>query len=889
MNQPAPQPVLLSDYRPPAFLIDHTRLHFELDPAATEVTAELTMRRNPAAQATDRLRLDGVELELCSVTLEGQPLSPQQYRQDAESLTISGVPEAFTLRLVTRIHPADNSALEGLYLSQGRLCTQCEAEGFRKITYYLDRPDVMSRFSTTLVGDAERFPVLLSNGNPVAHGSLADGRHWVTWDDPFRKPCYLFALVAGRLDHHASQFHTRSGRTVQLRIHVEPKDLDKCAHAMASLQQAMAWDEQHYGCEYDLDQYNIVAIDDFNMGAMENKGLNIFNTSCVLAHPQTTTDAAFARVAAVVAHEYFHNWSGNRVTCRDWFQLSLKEGFTVFRDQQFSADLGSATVKRIEDVNLLRTVQFAEDSGPMAHPIRPDSYLEISNFYTPTVYEKGAEVVRMLHQLLGAQPFRRGCDHYFSQHDGEAVTTDHFVSAMEAANDVDLSQFRRWYSQAGTPIVRVEDAYDAESRRYTLTISQSTPSTPGQPGEAKQPLVIPLSLALYDGQGREMPLQCDDEADAATTQRVFAITESRQQLRFRNVAERPTPSLLRGFSAPVRLEYDYSRDALRFLARHDSDGFNRWEAMQRLMVLCIQEQIASHLRTETTPFTADLIETVQALLDDQQLTPAELARMVQLPSEAYLSGLAEPIEVEAIHAARRGWQRELGQQLIGRWQQLFEANRPAPPYRADAEQSGRRALRAVALEYLAAADVSGAEEASRLYFAADNMTEALSGLRTLLHSPYPELEALREQALSHFYQRWQHEPLVVDQWLALQATAPRPETLQRVETLLMHPAFDLRNPNKSRALIGSFAGQNPIQFHRTDGRGYRFLVDQVLRIDPLNPQIAARLVLPLTRWKKYGTTRQTTMRAELARIAEGTTLSRDLLEVVSKSLASEAV
>jgi aminopeptidase N len=782
-----------------------------------------------------------------------------------------------------RIHPESNTALEGLYKSSGMFCTQCEAEGFRKITYYLDRPDVMSKFTTTLSAEQHSYPVLLSNGNPVASGSEGDGRHWATWEDPFMKPAYLFALVAGDLWCVEDSFTTMSKREVALRIYVEPENIDKCQHAMDSLKKSMTWDEEVYGREYDLDIFMIVAVNDFNMGAMENKGLNIFNSSCVLARAETATDAAHQRVEAVVAHEYFHNWSGNRVTCRDWFQLSLKEGFTVFRDAEFSADMHSRTVKRIEDVAYLRTHQFAEDAGPMAHPVRPDAFMEISNFYTLTVYEKGSEVVRMIRTLVGAEGFRKGSDLYFARHDGQAVTCDDFIRAMEEANGIDLSQFKRWYSQAGTPRLEVSESYDAAANSYRLHFRQSCPATPGQ--AEKQPFVIPVELALLDGQGRELLLQLVGEDAAGECSRVLQITETEQAFTFINLAEKPLPSLLRGFSAPIKLSFPYSRDQLMFLMQHDSDGFNRWEAGQQLSVQVLQELIGQHQRGEPLVLDQRLVEACRTLLADDSLDQAMVAEMLSLPGEAYLTEISALADVEAIHAAREFARQQLSDALFDLLWQRYQRNREvsrASAYVAEAEHFARRSLQNIALSYLMLSGKTEVLAACLEQFEnADNMTERLTALAVLVNSSF---ETEKATALNSFADFFKDNPLVMDQWFSVQAACSLPGSLQRVEQLMQHPAFTLKNPNKVRALIGAFAGQNLLGFHQADGSGYRFLADQVITLNALNPQIASRLLAPLTRWAKYGSARQAQMKEQLQRILDSGELSSDVYEVVSKSL-----
>ncbi|MDX1597774.1 MAG: aminopeptidase N, partial [Marinobacter sp.] len=648
MRTSQPKTIYLKDYRVPDFLVDHVDLRFELYEDGARVHSTLSLRRNPEAfDNRGALELDGDSLKLESVALDGAVLEIGQYEDLGDKLVVAEVPDAFELTVVTWIEPQNNTRLEGLYKSSGMFCTQCEAEGFRCITFFPDRPDVMSRFRTRIEADKSSYPILLSNGNDVEQGDLADGRHFVTWEDPFPKPCYLFALVAGDLVEKRDTFTTLSGRNIDLRMYVEPRNSEKCEHAMDSLKRSMRWDEEVYGREYDLDIFMIVAVDDFNMGAMENKGLNIFNSSCVLASQETATDLAFQRIEAIVAHEYFHNWSGNRVTCRDWFQLSLKEGFTVFRDSQFSSDMGSPTVKRIEDVTLLRTAQFAEDGGPMAHPVRPASYMEISNFYTLTIYEKGAEVVRMIHTLLGPELFRKGSDLYFERHDGQAVTTDDFVKAMEDASGRDLSQFRLWYEQAGTPVLNISDSYDEQTGIYHLTVEQTIPDTPGQ--QDKQPQHIPFALGLLDSNGNDIPLKMADGDDDAPTERVLELTEASHTFEFNDVREQPVPSLLRQFSAPVRVVYSWTREQLEFLMSHDSDGFNRWDAGQRLAVDVISSLVDAPDDAEIEP---RLVAAYRHLMSDTSLDQALVAKMLQLPSEAYLIELADSPDVQAIHQAR---------------------------------------------------------------------------------------------------------------------------------------------------------------------------------------------------------------------------------------------
>lgn len=877
--------IYLKDYSVPDFLIDETELRFELFETHALVHSNLRFRRNPQADsASAPLVLDGCDLELKSLSIDDNPLSAGAYRLDEESLTIETVPDKFSLQCTTQIEPQNNTSLDGLYRSSTMFCTQCEAEGFRKITYYLDRPDVMSVYTVTLEADPETYPVLLSNGNLQHCEQLANGRTRAVWHDPHRKPAYLFALVAGDLERVSDQFETCGGREVDLHIYVEAKDIDKCAHAMQSLKNAMRWDEEVYGREYDLDIFNIVAVDDFNMGAMENKSLNIFNTSCVLASPETTTDAGFQRVEGVVAHEYFHNWSGNRVTCRDWFQLSLKEGFTVFRDTEFSSDMGSPVVKRVEDVSLLRTAQFAEDAGPMAHPVRPDSYMEISNFYTVTIYEKGAEVVRMIQTLLGPEQFRAGSDLYFERHDGQAVGCEDFVKAMEDVSGIDLTQFRHWYSQAGTPQVTVSGDYDAEQETYTLRVAQSCPDTPGQ--SDKQAFHIPMAMGLL-GEAGSLRLTLQDEQvdteSADNTGRVLSITEREQHFVFTNINEKPVPSLFRGFSAPIKLRMDYSRDDLLFLMQNDSDGFNRWEASQQLGVLVLNDMLAAHQAGARLALDERVISAGRNLLADDSLDPAMVALMLALPSEAYMAEQMQPVDVLAIHAARNQARLDLASalrdDLLVTYRRLSMSQ---GDYAPSSGQVARRSLKNLALQYLML--LPGAEILPlclEQLDKADNMTDRIAALVALVNS---EHEAETATALVEFYETWQHEPLVVNQWFQVQACCQRPGTLGRVRQLLEHSAFDLRNPNKVRAVIGAFCGQNAVNFHQLDGAGYQFLADHVIQLNRSNPQIASRLLGPLSKWRKFLPEQQAMMKAELERLAREPKLSRDVFEVVSKSL-----
>jgi len=879
MRSNQPQTIYLSDYRVPAYLVDTADLRFELFEEGARVHSTLAVRRNPESDVVNApLELDGDSLVLESVALNGRILEAGEYQDTGDRLVLAQVPEQFELTVVTWIEPQNNTRLEGLYKSSGMFCTQCEAEGFRCITYFPDRPDVMARFRVRIEAEREAYPVLLSNGNPVDRGDLDNGRHFVTWEDPFPKPCYLFALVAGDLVEKRDSFRTCSGRDIDLRMYVEPRNAEKCEHAMDSLKRAMRWDEEVFGREYDLDIFMIVAVDDFNMGAMENKGLNIFNSSCVLASQDTATDATFQRIEAIVAHEYFHNWSGNRVTCRDWFQLSLKEGFTVFRDSQFSADMGSATVKRIEDVTLLRTAQFAEDAGPMAHPVRPASYMEISNFYTLTIYEKGAEVVRMIRTLLGPELFRKGSDLYFERHDGQAVTTDDFVRAMEDASGRDLTQFRLWYEQAGTPVLTVSDDYDEGQGVYRLTIEQSIPDTPGQTN--KKPQHIPFSLGLLNEHGQALPLRLEGESGEAPLERVLELTEASHTFEFQGIESHPVPSLLRQFSAPVRVHYPWTREQLLFLMSYDPDGFNRWDAGQRLAVDIIQSLVG-------TPRDADidsrLVTAYRHLLSDSSLDQALVAKMLNLPSEAYLIELADSADAPAIHEARERVLTYLAISLRSELVSCIRRNLAQGDYQVTPEAVARRTLRNTALAWLLRINDEEAQALALSQFRdADNMTDRLGALAALVNSDYEED---RTRVLAEFYERFRNDPQVVELWFSVQAASSRTGQLPQIRALLEHEAFDWKNPNKVRSVIGSFAGQNLAAFHNPDGSGYDFLADQVCRLDDTNPQIASRLVTPLTRWRKFAPAYGALMRAALERVRDKQGLSRDVYEVVHKSLA----
>ena len=875
-----PNAVHLSDYRPPAFLIERVDLHFDLGEEETRVDARLSFVRAAGTAADAPLVLQGEQVQLESLLLDGQSLPEGGYRLTAESLTIAQVPDRFELAIRTRLRPQDNTELSGLYKSSGNFCTQCEAQGFRRITYFPDRPDVMARYTTTLSADREAYPVLLSNGNLVAEGETPEGRHWARWEDPFPKPSYLFALVAGKLAWIEDEYVTASGRGVRLFLYVQAHNLDKCAHAMHSLKKAMHWDEEVYGREYDLERYMIVAVDDFNMGAMENKGLNIFNSKFVLARPDAATDGDYQNIEGVIGHEYFHNWSGNRVTCRDWFQLSLKEGFTVFRDQEFSADMTSRAVKRIQDVNLLRTHQFREDAGPMAHPVRPDSYVEINNFYTATVYNKGAEVVRMLRTLVGTDGFRRGTDLYFQRHDGQAVTTEDFVRAIEDANELRLQQFRHWYSQAGTPRVRVERRYDPVARTYALMLEQDCPATPGQPD--KLPFHIPVAMALLDAAGKALPLRLYGEPDGASTERVLQLCETQDSFIFQDIAAEPVPSLLRGFSAPVRLEVDYSDAELAFLLANDDDPFSRWEAGQQLAVRLILELAAAWQTRKEMQVPDAFVEAAAAVLNAQTLDPAFRALALSLPNETYLAEFMQIIDPDALHAARQFLRRYLAEALRPAWIGQYQGLRQSGEYRIDADSVGRRSLRNVCLGYLMESEDDG--EALELCLAqfrnGDNMTDVLAAVTALAQ----RRDAVADRTLDEFYERWQADPLVVDKWLTVQATSRRPDTLERVRGLTLHSAFKYTNPNKVYALLRGFGQANPLRFHAPDGAGYRFFGEQIARVDALNPQVAARLVGALNDWRRYDEGRKLQMRQTLETLLDSTHISRDVREIACKAL-----
>ena len=875
----APRAIYLKDYRAPDFFIDTVNLRFDLGEERTRVRAQLQMRRAATTAANAPLTLNGHGFELESVTLDGRALPNTDYVVEADSLTLAQVPEVFVLDIVTVLRPQDNTSLEGLYKSSGNFCTQCEAQGFRKITYFLDRPDVLARYTVTLSGEQAKYPVLLSNGNCVARGTGEGGTHWARWQDPFPKPSYLFAMVAGDLACVEDEFITRSGRRVVLQVFVQHHNATQCEHALRSLQKAMRWDEETFGREYDLDIYMIVAVDDFNMGAMENKGLNVFNSRYVLAKPQSATDADYQAIESIIGHEYFHNWSGNRVTCRDWFQLSLKEGFTVFRDQEFSGDMSSRAVKRIADVNALRTNQFREDAGPMAHPVRPESYVEINNFYTMTVYNKGAEVIRMMRAIIGAQQFRAGTDLYFTRHDGQAVTTDDFVRALEDVSGTDLTQFKRWYSQAGTPELRVERHYDAAARTCTLTVRQRCPATPGQAD--KQPFHVPLALGLLDANGNDLPLQLAGEIEPAGSTRVLQMRNAEERYTFVNIPHEPVPSLLRGFSAPVKIDADLSEAERCFLMAHDSDLFNRWEASQQMAVQIILKLIERLQKRQALELDAAYVGAVRQMIEDTQLDPALVAQALSLPAETYIAEFMAVVDPDAIHNACRFVRRTLAEELRDVWQQVFTANQDDGEYSIDAAAMARRSLKNAALGYLMELDdVAIRRNCVEQFRTGNNMTDVVTALVFLINSEGVEGDA----ALAAFYSQWQDDNLVLDKWFAIQSTCRRADTLQRVVALTQHPAFNIKNPNRMRAVIGAFAHGNHVRFHDRSGAGYELLGDYVLALNALNPQVAARLVSAFTAWRRYDSVRQVLMQRQLERLRDHDGLSKDVFEIVSKSL-----
>ncbi|HEQ1858649.1 TPA: aminopeptidase N [Providencia alcalifaciens] len=861
------------DYQAPDYTITEISLDFDLDPAKTKVTAISKVKRlNPQSST---LELFGEDLTLISLEVDGKAWT--NYKEESGKLIIESLPEAFTLSIVNEISPEKNSALEGLYVSGEALCTQCEAEGFRHITYYQDRPDVLARYTTKITADKSRYPYLLSNGNRIAEGELEDGRHWVKWEDPFPKPSYLFALVAGDFDVLRDEFVTRTGRKVALELFVDKGNLDRAPWAMKSLQNAMKWDEERFGLEYDLDIYMIVAVDFFNMGAMENKGLNVFNSKYVLAKSETATDKDYLNIESVIGHEYFHNWTGNRITCRDWFQLSLKEGLTVFRDQEFSSDLGSRSVNRINNVKVMRAAQFAEDASPMAHPIRPEKVIEMNNFYTLTVYEKGSEVIRMIHTLLGEEMFQAGIQLYVHRHDGSAATCDDFVQAMEDASNVDLSLFRRWYSQSGTPVLTVRDEYSPEKQQYTLHVSQMTPPTADQ--AEKQPLHIPLDIELYGEDGAVIPLK----RDGSLVNSVLNVTQASQSFVFDHVTSRPVPSLLREFSAPVKLDYPYTDAQLAFLMQHASNEFSRWDAAQQLINNYAKINVEKLHKGEALILPEHVVDAFRAVLLSDNIDPALAALILTLPSENEIAELFTVIDPVAIHQAIDFIHSTLANEMHDELLTVYRSIN-IDGYRVDHGDIALRALRNTCLQYLAAAD--DRELANKLveaqYRSADNMTDSLAALTAANEAGLP----CHARLMADFDDRWHHDGLVMDKWFTLQGTNPAKNTLENVRQLLNHRSFSMTNPNRVRALVGSFTAGNPVNFHAEDSSGYQFLYEILVDLNTRNPQVASRLIEPLIRFKRYDAKRQGLMREVLEKLKGLENLSGDLFEKITKALES---
>jgi aminopeptidase N len=868
------------DYTPPSHLFDTVALDFILGEEWTVVRSSIEVRPNPASKSDGHsLELAGTNMELESVKVNGTVLNDSQYTVTDENLTLDVPGKEFLLEIENRIQPQLNTRLMGLYRSSKTFCTQCESDGFRRITYFLDRPDVMARFTVTIEADKDKYPLLLSNGNLVESKDLDGGRHWAKWEDPHLKPAYLFALVAGDLDCLSDTYTTTSGRVVKCDIYTEHGRLDKCDHAMRSLKASMKWDEDTFGLECDLDNYMIVAVDDFNMGAMENKGLNVFNTKYVYADPQTATDMDYWGVEGVIGHEYFHNWTGNRVTVRDWFQLTLKEGLTVFRDQQFSADQTSKTVKRIQDVRSLRAAQFPEDAGPMSHPIRPDSYIEMNNFYTATVYSKGAEVIRMIHTLVGKDGFRKGMDLYFERHDGSAITCDDFVAALSDANNIDLTQFMRWYSQSGTPELHVATSYDANNQTYSMTFRQECPPTPNQ--EEKEPFHIPIAMGLHGANGQALTLQLEGHTDSLGTNTVLELKDAEATFRFINVPEEPVPSVLRGFSAPVRLKLEQSRRDLTFLMANDHDEFNRWEAGQQLATDMVLGMVHDRANGHEMKVDPGFIQAFDAVLADQNLDKALAALALVMPGTRVLAEEMKVVDIDGLHAARELVRSTVARELSDRLMATYKANQSTEPYRSDAASVGRRSLMNVCLAYLSRLETPEVTELCyRQFSQADNMTDSLSALACLNDLDVPQ----RQQALDTFHAKWKDEALVLDKWFAIQALSNLASTPDKVEALIGHEDFSFSNPNRFRSLIGSYCAGNLFYFHSADGRGYKLLADQVIKLDKTNPQVAARMVRSFDRWKKFDEGRMAHAKTHLERILAIEGLSKDVHEIVAKNL-----
>lgn len=879
MSNSSPQPQSVAqpvakyrkDYAPPTHLVDTVTLDFDIQAEYTDVSVEMQVRPNPEGQAgVAEWRLDGRDMALLNIAIDGKELAQADYSEDAEGITLKTPSQAFTLNVKNRIKPDANTALEGFYRSGDILTTQCESNGFSRITYFPDRPDVLSRYRVSLTADKQQYPILLSNGDCVEQGHAGDGRHYAVWEDPYPKPCYLFAAVAGDLAEIKDSHTTTSGREVAIRFYTDHGNENLCGHAILALKQAMVWDERVYGLEYDLDTYMVVAVGSFNMGAMENKGLNIFNTSCIFASPETATDHDFATVRDVVAHEYFHNYTGNRVTCQDWFQLSLKEGLTVFREQQFAADHNETGVTRIEQARIVRNVQFPEDAGPTAHPVRPESYIEMNNFYTITIYQKGSEVIRMMHTMLGDAAFNKAIRHYLKKHDGQAASIEDFVVALEESSGADLQQFRLWYSQAGTPKIQVDENYEADTGKYHLTLSQSMPPTPGQ--QDKQPMHIPLALKLFDAQAKQ---------GGALDSKLLHLRETEQSWTFDGLNAKPTLSLLQGFTAPVKLSATLSAESLAQLMQVEDDAFARWEAAQQLLLQVLMADVKAHSEGTEACKKEGIYEAFSQLLAHPPEDPALLAEMLTLPTEGYLAEQFEQINVDAIIKAHADLKTGLGLALAEPLEALLQRNEVAQTYRFEPAQVAQRSLAGVCLQYLAAADVEGIRERCLTrYENADNMTDSMAALNALRDLDCPE----RETALAHYEQRWQDQPLALDKWFALHAASRVPKAFEQVQALLGHPRFDLTNPNRVRALLGTFARANICEFHRADGAGYEFVGDQVLALNALNPQVAARLVGAFSQWRRYPGRHGELMQAQLERILSSDKLSRDVYEIVEKSL-----
>jgi aminopeptidase N len=881
MRTEEPHPIRLAEYRPPDWLVETVVLDVKLHPTRTPVRATLKLKPNPTAGAPAPLVLDGDGLTLVALKIDGEPLAGDRYVATPDALSIAQPPQRpFTLEIETLVDPSANTQLSGLYRSSGTYCTQCEAEGFRRITYFPDRPDVMAVYTTRIEASITEAPVLLANGNLRESGELPDGRHFAVWHDPWPKPAYLFAMVGGKLGCVEDRFVTMSGREVALRIYVEPGKEARCGYAMDSLKRAMRWDEQAFGREYDLDVFMIVAVSDFNMGAMENKGLNVFNDKYVLASPTTATDNDFLAIEAIIAHEYFHNWTGNRITCRDWFQLCLKEGLTVYRDQEFTSDQRSRVVTRIGKVRGLRAHQFAEDAGPLAHPVRPEIYREINNFYTPTVYDKGAEVVRMLSTLLGPELFRQGMDLYFVRHDGEAATVEQFVRCFADVSGRDLSQFMRWYSQAGTPEVVASGRYDAGTKTYRLELAQVVPPTPNQPN--KEPMVIPLAMGLVGGRGSDVPLKL---ADGRNIERgMLVLDKPADVFVFTEVAEPPVLSINRGFSAPIKLIANLSADDLRHLAACDSDPFNRWQAVQTLANALLAGNVARLRANQEPDVDEGLLNALAAIVADDTLEPAFIAETLTLPSESDIAReIGRDVDPDAIFRARAGLRALIGLHLNAELSTLYRNLAGSGPYSPDAVSAGRRALKNICLDLMAATGESHTVQlAAQQYNSADNMTDRMAALSTLSLRSGPECSA----AFDDFYQRYRDDPLIVDKWFALQAMTPDPATLDRVRALTEHPAFSMSNPNRVRALIAAFAQGNQTQFNRPDGGGYTFVAEKILALDGPNPQVAARMTTAFKSWRMLESVRRTQAEAALRRIASAEKLSRDVGDIVERTLAA---